>query len=167
MYRMLRDVAVGAAAGAGAGAGRAMDAATTWFLQRQSEVSKRREEELTLGGAPLVTVRRLADVFGAEVTDEEAARLAGLLHRGLKTAYGVTAALLVRAGTRPLRAGLAVGAAAFLVVDEGVSALGVVPRAPAYPLESHLRGAVGHLTFGIVMGGTLALARRLGTVGSV
>lgn len=149
MYRMLRDVAVGAAAGAGAGAGRAMDAATTWFLQRQ------------------VTARRLADVFGAEVTDEEAARLAGLLHRGLKTAYGVTAALLVRAGTRPLRAGLAVGTAAFLVVDEGMSALGVVPRAPAYPLESHLRGPVGHLTFGIVMGGTLALARRLGAVGSV
>lgn len=162
MCGMLRDVGVGAAAAYGAG--KIMGAATTRFLERQSEASRRREEEVTPGGAPMATARWLADVVGADLTDDEAVRLAGFLHRGLSTAYGLAAVLLVRAGARPLRAGVAVGAAAFLLVDEGVSVLGVIPRPPEYPLESHLRGVVGHLTFGVATGALLTLARRLGAI---
>ncbi|CAN5154701.1 hypothetical protein BH20ACT9_BH20ACT9_02680 [soil metagenome] len=162
MCGMLRDVGVGAAAAYGAG--KVMGAATTWFLERQSEASRRQEEELTPGGAPMAIARRLAGVVGTDLTDDQAMRAAVSFHRGLTTAYGVAAVALVRGGARPLRAGVAVGTAAFLLVDEGVSALGVIPRPPAYPLESHLRGLVGHLTFGVATGGMLALARRLGAI---
>jgi hypothetical protein len=53
-------------------------------------------------------------------------------------------------------AGPAVGAAAFLVVDEGTS----LPLLTSYPLVSHARGVVGHATVGAVIGLLLALAER-------
>jgi MFS superfamily sulfate permease-like transporter len=75
------------------------------------------------------------------------------VHRLLGTVYGMTTALLVRRGRRPVPAGLAVGAVAFAVVDEGMS----LPLATSYPLVSHLRGAVGHATVGLTIGVLLAL----------
>ncbi len=53
-------------------------------------------------------------------------------------------------------AGPVVGALAFVLVDEGtaVSAIG------DYPVESHLRGVVGHGTLGIATGAMLWLVSR-------
>jgi hypothetical protein len=58
-------------------------------------------------------------------------------------------------------AGLAAGMGGFLLVDELANSLFFTPPPQAYPPESHLRGLVGHLTFGAVLGILLALARRL------
>jgi hypothetical protein len=65
----------------------------------------------------------------------------------------VLAALLARRGVHPVAAGLAVGAAAWLVVDEGTA----LPTARQYPLVSHARGVVGHATVGLTTGVLLAL----------
>jgi hypothetical protein len=159
MKGAIRVLFVGAAAGYLAG--QVMDQATTWFYGRQSDASKQRENELLPGGAPLATARKLAGVIGAEPTDDQAGRIALALHQSLGQLYGVVAAALTRRGVAPLAAGVATGAGGFLVVDELANGLFFTPPPQAYPVESHLRGVVGHLTFGVTTGLLLALARRV------
>lgn len=160
MKGAIRVLFVGAAAGYLAG--QVMNQATTWFYERQSDASKQREGELLPEGAPLASARKLAGLIGAEPTDEQAGTIAATLHQGLGQLYGVVAAALTRRGVPPVRAGLASGAAGFLLVDELANSLFFTPPPQAYPVESHLRGLVGHLTFGATTGALLALARRLG-----
>jgi hypothetical protein len=160
MKGAIRVLFIGGAAGYLAG--RVMDQATTWFYTRQSDASKQREGELLPEGAPVASARKLAGLIGAEPTDEQAGTIAATLHQGLGQLYGVAAAALTRRGVPPVRAGLASGAAGFLLVDELANGLFFTPPPQAYPVESHLRGLVGHLTFGATTGALLALARRLG-----
>jgi hypothetical protein len=162
MKGAIRVLVVGAAAGYLAS--RVMDQATTWFYDRQSDASKQREGELLPEGAPMASARKLAGLIGAEPTDDQTGTIATALHQSLAQLYGVVAAALTRRGVPPLRAGLASGAAGFLLVDELANSLFFTPPPQAYPVESHLRGAVGHLTFGATTGILLALARRLGLV---
>jgi hypothetical protein len=162
MKGAIRVLVVGAAAGYLAS--RVMDQATTWFYERQSDASKQREGELLPEGAPMASARKLAGLIGAEPTDDQTGTIATALHQSLAQLYGVVAAALTRRGVPPLRAGLASGAAGFLLVDELANSLFFTPPPQAYPVESHLRGAVGHLTFGATTGILLALARRLGLV---
>ena len=159
MKGVIRVLLVGAAAGYLAG--QVMDKATTWFYERQSDASKQREGELLPEGAPMATARKLAGLVGAEPTDEQAATIASGLHQSLGQLYGVVAAALARNGVPPVAAGLATGAGGFMLVDELANGLFFTPPPQAYPVESHLRGAVGHLTFGAATGVLLALARRL------
>jgi hypothetical protein len=155
------DLGLGAAIGYGAG--RVMDLATGWFYQRQSPASRRREQEVAPGGTPAVVGKKLAGLAGRDVTDAQAARISLILHRSLGVVYGMAAAALVRAGVRPFQAGLVTGAAAFLLVDEGLTSA-FAPPLRAYPVESHLRGVVGHLTFGATTGAMLVVARWLGAL---
>ena len=138
---------------AGYAASRAMDVVTTWFRARQSEASRRREEELAEGGMLVQLGRRLGAAAGRELDDDAARRVGVAVHRTFGTAYGLVAAGLVRRGWRPVPAGLTVAGLAFLVVDEGTA----LPLATSYPLVSHLRGVVGHAALGLVLGVLLAL----------
>jgi hypothetical protein len=159
MKGAIRVLVVGAAAGYLAG--QVMDQATTWFYERQSDASKRRESELLPEGAPVASARKLAGLIGAEPTDDQAGTLAAALHQSLGQLYGVVAAALARNRVPPVTAGLATGAAGFLLVDELANSLFFTPPPQAYPVESHLRGVVGHLTFGAATGVLLAVAKRL------
>jgi hypothetical protein len=159
MKGAIRVLLVGAAAGYLAG--RVMDQATTWFYERQSDASKRREQELLPEGAPLASARKLAGLIGAEPTDGQAGAIAKAMHQSLGQGYGVVAAALTRRGVPPLAAGVASGAAGFVLVDELANGLFFTPPPQAYPVESHLRGVVGHLTLGAAMGVLLAVAKRL------
>jgi hypothetical protein len=159
MGRAIRVLLVGAAAGYLAG--QAMDRATTWFYGRQSDASKEREQELLPEGAPLAVARKLAGLIGAEPTDDQAGRLALAMHQSLGQLYGVVAAALTGRGVAPVTAGVTSGVGGFLLVDELANGLFFTPPPQAYPVESHLRGAVGHLTFGATLGALLAVARRL------
>jgi hypothetical protein len=138
-------------------ASRTMDVATTWFYDQQTEASKRREDELAPGGSLVQLGKQLGQAAGRELGDEDAGRLGLAVHRTLGTSYGMAAAALVRRGVPPLTAGLAVGTAAFLLVDEGTA----ISLFTAYPVESHLRGVVGHGTLGLVVGALLALIEWL------
>ena len=159
MKGAIRVLLVGAAAGYLAG--QAMDKATTWYYGRQSDASKQRENELLPEGAPLAAARRLAGLVGAEPTDEQAGKLALSMHQSLGQLYGVVAAALTRRGVAPLKAGLASGVGGFLLVDELANSLFFTPPPQAYPAESHLRGVIGHLTFGAVTGALMAVAKGL------
>jgi hypothetical protein len=159
MKAAVKVLAVGTAAGVLAG--QVMDRATTWFYERQSDDSKRREGAVLPEGAPLASARKLAGLIGAEPTDDQAGQLAAGMHRLLGQLYGVVAAGLTRRGVPPLTAGVATGLGGFLLVDELANSLFFTPPPQAYPVQSHLRGLVGHLTFGATTGVLLALARRL------
>ena len=141
---------------AGYAASHAMDVATGWFLERQSEASRRREGEIAPGGTLVQLGKQLGRAAGRDLDDATAGRVATAVHRTLGVGYGVLAAALVRRGVRPLAAGPLVGAGAFLVVDEGTA----LPTMTAYPLVSHLRGVVGHATVGVVIGLLLRLTAR-------
>jgi hypothetical protein len=159
MKGAIRVLFVGATAGFVAG--QVMDQATTWYYGRQSDASKQRENELLPESAPLAAARKLAGLVGAEPTDDQAEQLALAMHRCLGQLYGVAAAAMVSRGVAPVTAGVASGVGGFLVVDELANSLFFTPPPQAYPVESHLRGVVGHLTFGAVTGLLLAVARRL------
>ena len=159
MKNAIRTLFVGAAAGFVAG--QVMDKATTWFYGRQSDESKQREQELLPEGAPIASARKLASWVGAEPTEDQTGQLAEAMHRSLGQLYGVVAASMTRRGVNPVAAGLASGAGGFLLVDELANGLFFTPPPQAYPAESHLRGAIGHLTFGATLGILLAVARRL------
>ena len=133
---------------AGYAASRTMDVVTTAFYARQDDASKRREQELAPGGTLLQLGRQLGALAGRELDDAAAARAGVAVHRTLGVTYGVLATALTRRGMHPVPAGLAVGAAAFAVVDEGTA----LPLATQYPLVSHLRGVVGHTTVGLTIG---------------
>jgi len=159
MKNAIRTLFVGAAAGYVAG--QAMNQATTWFYGRQSDESKQREQEVLPEGAPVASARKLASWIGAEPTEDQTETLAQVMHQSLGQLYGVVAASLTRRGVNPVAAGLASGAGGFLLVDELANGLLFTPPPQAYPAESHLRGAVGHLTLGATLGILLAVARRL------
>ena len=153
MKGAIRVLFVGAAAGYLAG--QVIDKATTWFYDRQSDASKQREQELLPEGEPVASARKLTSWLGIEPTEDQTGTIAG-------QGYGVAAAALTRGGVPPMAAGVASGMAGFLLMDELANSLFFTPPPQAYPVESHLRGVVGHLTFGATTGVLLALARRLG-----
>jgi hypothetical protein len=82
----------------------------------------------------------------------------------LGVTYGTAAAALARSGLSPMRAGIATGATAFVLVDEGFMSAFITPPPWAYLVESHVRGVVGHLAYGGAVGAMLAVAHRLGAV---
>jgi hypothetical protein len=144
---------IGAGALVGYAASRIMDQATTWFYASQTDESKRREEELAPGGTLVQMGKQLGGAVGRDLTDEEAGRVGLAVHRTLGASYGMAASALIRRGTPPLAAGLVVGALAFVLVDEGTA----ISQVTDYPVESHLRGVVGHGAFGLTAGILLSL----------
>lgn len=145
------NVRVGALVGYAAS--RTMDQATTWFYERQSEASKQREEELAPGGSLVQLGKQLGQAAGRELGDEEAGRVGLAVHRTLGVLYGMAASALIRRGMRPMSAGLAVGTAAFILIDEGTA----IAQLTDYPVASHMRGVVGHAALGLTAGLLLSL----------
>lgn len=140
---------------------RAMDRATGWCWDVTGERARSREAAANPDGTMVTVGRPVAVRLGRGDGDDAARATAAQLHRGLGLAYGVVAALVARSGARPLAAGIGTGAAAFLLVDE-LTMSAVLPPPWDYPPQSHLRGAVGHLTHGAVAGLVLTAWHRAG-----
>lgn len=134
-------------------ASRTMDRATGWFYARQTQTSKQREDELAPGGTLVQLGTQLGEKAGRDLSEEDAGRVGLAVHRTLGVSYGMIAAALVRAGFPPFKCGVAVGTGAFVLIDEGTAASMITD----YPIESHLRGVVGHGTLGLVIGLLLSL----------
>ena len=135
---------------------RVMDAATSRYYAVQSQESRDREEEIAPGGSLVAVGQQIGDVFGRDLTPEQAGRVGLAVHRTLGTSYGVMAAVLAGRGVRPIVAGPAVGMTAWLLVDEGLS----LPTFTQYMRQSHIRGLIGHGTWGVSAGILLTLASR-------
>jgi hypothetical protein len=153
-----KEIALGM--GAGFVASKVMDRVTTAFLDRQSQASKRREKELQEEPSFEKAARMIAAARGQEVGDEQAQRLGQRFHVGLGLSGGVISGFLTARGMNPPAAGILTALGIWLTVDEVANpVLGFTPPATAYPRETHLRGLVGHLAYGAVLGGILWFGR--------
>jgi hypothetical protein len=154
-----KDMPIGLVAGVASGL--AMDRITTFFQERQSASSRQREDQLREEMPTATLARLMAEGAGTKLDDERAEKLGTWLHYGLGASGGPIAVSLVRRGVHPLPAGIAAGLGMFVFVDEGLNyVLGLTPPAPEWPLVSHVRGLVGHLAYGVILGSLLVLARR-------
>ena len=130
----------------------AMDHTLRFFYDHESAAVHRRENQAR-GGVPALEVmaEKLAGLAGSTLSDEERQR-AGT---ALQWTTGVCAGMLYGVLRRRIPAartghGLAYGAAFSLVVDEGLTPmLGFAPDPGAFPWQTHARGFIGHLVFGV------------------
>jgi hypothetical protein len=137
-------------------ASRAMDAVTATYLDRQSAESKERELEIAPYGTLVGLGHTLGDAVGRDLAPEQAGRVGLAAHRTLGATYGVIASVLVNRGMTPVLAGGTVGLAAWVIVDEGLA----LPTFTRYKPESHVRGLIGHSTWGLTAGLLLTLTSR-------
>lgn len=158
---LFQDLAVGSVAGyAGT---KVMDRASTLVYQRQSESSRKREEQLRTQMPTTVLVRKAADYLGKELDDTQAERLGMAVHQATGMMGGTAGVLLARRGLPAVAAGLIAGLGVFAAVDEGVNyVLGLTPPATDWPLVTHRRSLVAHLAYGLGIGAVLALGRLVG-----
>jgi hypothetical protein len=157
---LMKEIVLGT--GAAYVATKVMDWITTVFLEQQSEASKRREKELQEEPAYVKAAEKLADLRGTQVDKQEAEQIGQRVHMGLGLSGGPVAGFLAARGMNPLRAGVITGLGMWVLVDEGANAVfGLTPPPPAYPREAHLRGLVGHLTYGAVLGALLGIGNAL------
>ena len=154
---LTKEIALGT--GAAYAATKVMDRVTTAFLEQQSEASKQREQELQEEPAYAKAAEKLAEVRGRKLDTQDARQIGGWLHLGLGLSGGLVAGFLSARGMNPFGAGIVTGLGMWILVDEGANAVfGLTPPAPAYPRETHIRGLLGHLTYGAVLGALLGLA---------
>ena len=157
---LTKRVVLSSAAGYGAGA--VMDRVTTIFLERQSEGSRAREEQVQPEPSTAVLVKKLADAIDRPVTQHQVEQLGSALHHAMGVSGAYLASALLAKGWHSIPAGMAAGMMVWLFVDEGLNyVLGLTAPATEFPRESHLRGLVGHLAYGASLGAMLAVARRL------
>jgi hypothetical protein len=157
---LTREIVLGT--GAAYVATKVMDWVTTVFLERQSEASKQREKELQEEPAYVKAAQKLADLRGTQIDKHQAEQIGQRLHMGLGLSGGPVTGFLAARGMNPLSAGLITGLGMLVLVDEGANAvLGLTPPPTAYPREAHLRGLVGHLSYGAVLGTLLGLGNLL------
>ena len=144
---------LGSGALAGAAGWWAMDQTLQFIYDRHSATLRARERRAR-AGVPALEV--LAEKVAAEagVLLEEGQRKAGgtILQWSTGVATGVIyAALRPRLPARGIARGIGFGAGFSLVVDEGLTPLlGLSPGPFAFPWQTHARGFLGHLVFGIV-----------------
>lgn len=139
---------------AGAVATWVMDLVTTGMLERQPpEVTAREEAARPNGKSALANlVDRIEQRFGLSLDERQQSTLIQVIHYGLGivpgAVYGVLRRRLPIVGAKR---GLLYGITLWAVNDEFVnSALGLAGPFGAYPVETHLRGLVGHAVLGLV-----------------
>lgn len=156
-----RDLAKGAVAGAVAWW--AMDRLLMFLYDHEGSAVRRRETRAR-GGIPALEVmaERGASAAGVPLTGRERQKAGTALQWtvgiGMGSLYGALRGRLP--GARTGR-GLGYGAAASLLIDEGlIPLLGFAPGPAAFPWQTHARGFAGHLLFGFVAETTLDLLDR-------
>jgi hypothetical protein len=133
-----------------------MERSANFFYERQSESSRQREEQLRQEMPTVTLVRQLGQVVGTKVENNRAEGWGMTLHYAFGASGGPVGVLSQRQGLGPLAAGLAVGTAMWVLVDEGANAvLGLTPPATEWPLVTHTRAVAAHLVYGVALGALL------------
>jgi hypothetical protein len=128
----------------------AMTAVTTKLYELESPEDRRKETEVSPGVSYDIAARQLASRVGVRLSGQQEKSIGSLFHHGLGLNGGVMYMFLRRRlGLGPATSALAVSMALFLGLDEGLTpALGWSAPNSAYPLTTHIRGLLGHLTLG-------------------
>lgn len=129
-----------------------MGKVTSYMYEHESEETRRAETEARGGTMAFgVAAESAAEIIGMELAEEQRKSLGQKIHWAL----GIGAGALYGAGRTPGRGvklgrGLSFGTGFYLLVDEiGNPALGLTPGPGAFPWQTHARGLVGHLAFGV------------------
>ncbi len=151
----------------GAVATKVMDPITVYMYDHESAAARRREDEARAGKHVYdVAAERIDRTFGLGLSEEALKRFGWGLHWAIVLGAGVTYAFLRRRRPEVSRFhGMAYGLAFEGVVDQVASTvLGLAARPTAYPWQTHARGVVAHLAYGLaietVMQGFDRLERR-------
>jgi hypothetical protein len=146
---------------AGAVATWLMDRMTTGLVEEQSEVDKAREAAAQPNGQSSVAnlLDRAQEATGLSLRPGQKAVAAQAVHYGLGVVPGaVYGALRSRLPFIAAGGGLLYGMLLFALNDEVMNTeLGLAGPYDAYPLSSHLRGAVGHAVLGVATDRGVAL----------
>ncbi len=133
------------------------------FLYNHEDPSVREAEDAARGGVPALEVlaQKIATRAGVSLSMAQREKAGTVLQwvEGIGTGmvYGV---LRSRAPTVSAGRGLAFGAGVSLLVDEGiVPLLGLSPGPAAFPWQTHARGFVGHLVYGLAADTALDLMK--------
>lgn len=148
---------------AGAIAWAAMDHTLRTIYNRHPADVRRRERDARDGVPALeVLAHRLGETVGRTLTTDERQTAGTMLQWSMGVGAGVLYSCVRERIPGPgIRRGLLFGAAFSLIVDEGLTPLfGLAPGPAKFPWQTHARGFAGHLIFGAVAEGVLAVTAR-------
>jgi|SRR5579883_2007840 len=159
MRKRTRSAALGALSGAAAGVlgALAMTPVTRLMYRFERRDWKEREDAARGGESTFeAAARKLAGAFGVTLDTRGKRRLGTVLHYAAGFGWGALYGGLL--GLAPRRRGFGFGVpfgfAVWLLSDEGlVTALHLAPPPRAFPLYTHLRGLLAHVTYGAAADG--------------
>lgn len=130
----------------------AMDLVTTRLYEMAPEADKEQEKRVSPGVAYNLAAKDLAGDIDIQLDDQKASTVGSVFHLGLGLNTGLLYMLLRRGlGMGPVSAASTAAGALFFGIDEGANwATGWSAPPDAYPLSTHMRGAVGHAVLGAV-----------------
>ena len=137
---------------AGAMATWLMDLVTTGMLTAQSEEVTQRENAAQPDGKTSVAnlVGRLDALLGLDLDEQGEGRAASGIHYGLGVVPGALYSMLRGHGSISVGRGAIYGLLLWLVNDEWLNArLRLSAPMGAYPIQTHMRGAAGHVVLGV------------------
>jgi uncharacterized membrane protein YagU involved in acid resistance len=130
-----------------------MGKVTEAMYARESEEARRREDEARGGKtAYVIAAEKIADAGGLAIEDDQKKKLGSAIHWalgiGAGAVYGAARNVVPRIG---IGSGIGYGLLFWLLMDEAaLTLLGLTPPPQKFPWQSHARGAVGHVVFGVV-----------------
>jgi hypothetical protein len=149
---------------AGVAATWVMGQVTTYLYENESKAAREAEDEARGGKTAYgVAAEKAAGAVGRELSDDQRQQAGSAIHwvlgAGAGAAYGV---MRSRVPAADAANGLLFGTAFWAVIDEGANtALGLTPGPAAFPWQTHARGLVGHLVFGVAADASLRLLDRV------
>lgn len=143
---------------AGAGATWAMGKVTTYLYENEPRRARVMENRARGGGTSYgAAADKLAHLAGVKLTKHEREQLGEALHWAIGIGAGAVYGELRKRMPGRLARGVLFGAALWLLTDEGATyAFGLTPGPRKFPWQTHARGLVGHLVFGLVADAALA-----------
>lgn len=137
-----------------------MNAVTTFMYEREDRAAREREDRARGDKTAYeIAAERTAKLAGRTLTAAQRGRYGVWIHWGLGIGAAIAYAFIRTAIDDPgVVHGLIFGFVFWAVMDETmVPLLGLTPGPMAFPWQTHLRGLVGHLVFGVVAELTIAL----------
>lgn len=118
--------------------------------------------------ATMKAAGKLANLVGSELSYEGKKKAGPFIHYGFGTVMGAIYGVAKENGPlalqkmHPAVSGARFGSALYLAADElAVPALGLSPKASESPVSAHLYGLASHLVYGLSVGSTYYLARKI------
>lgn len=163
------DIAVGLAAGVVAS--KVTEYAQTALYRLTPSDVKKREERVRPGPPYEIAAQKAAGLLDIQLDRKQLSRAGMAVHYIAGAAWGAVYCLMRRAaGMDSVGAGTATGASMSLILDEAITpALGFSAPNRAYPIQTHVRGFLGHLVYGLALAASAealyrAVARASGGV---